>query len=1214
MADKEQPLIPPFYPPLNTPDPTGQGVVSVFGAGNSVKNLEIVNKDGTGIQPVPTPVAPFNNSFTLTPPTSNGILTGSLPTEPGFPAGTPVSDLPNQSDTPQSADNTAVIPVPPPILPDPTIPNSGATGAVDPTVAPVPNSTAQTDVGAVQQLTDTNINPNITPSDIVTLQNAIVSGAVNAQEQTTRPFNYNVVTSIPDLADINITNKTTRLSDPNSTSYFAVLPSVTTYEVSAAIQYRNAFKGGTPLNDLIQFYRGVEKEFFTGAPGGGFSVDSIWYWVRKHMQIPEITDFASLGASAASRYTSTSIQSQPSVKSAVSKYKTNLNSFFTCVSDSIGLLANSKYHQLDSTQPIFDVAQQFYGVPIPFSANMENKIGPTARNLIYNLSKHNTAIYRRNLMGVAYYNPTYQENLKISSRVAHGQNLVNDIAFFVDFAKKASVGARTAALGGIISAYGGKLLQFVNFISNIGNKCAMNLRDIYAPINGYDRDFTVTPGSTDINAGNLNVDAIQKQIDTVNTAALQDANIANQLYKSTNELYSLNSALALQGGNPANAPITITGSGPGAGTLTSNGQYNVYSGSDVGYGRPNSRGQALQMITMDDLHAINLAAAQDQGLAGLPAPKDSPFFVPGTTTNAEQWANYMDAIAVHESIGGDKGPYYANGYIPVNSTYWEAAFTKPVWSEGVYSMTVGENGLTQQTIYDPVANANAMAQRAYDFAVKAGASNGDWSISRSGIQSYGWNYAANVVADKVGVDPASNSIGINYQISRQATPISTGTGGPIPDPTATSGTSTAPVNNTQTATAQASQSFTPTASNLQPIGQGITNPVASLNPPAPTGGTAQGAALVAAGLAGSLQPLSPAAPTPTPIASSAKPYSNRQLVKPVAFRIRVEDINGRPNFIDVDYLLKKIVKSNYDLNKAMINLVANSSISKLRLTSGTPGQSINAFTLALQAAGKLLPNINNSNFLASNFTGIINSLGGGSIANNQLAAVALQQLQQVASQNALTTSTLTSGLGSLVSIAASRLPINILGAANGATGIYNSAVSNLGLGGLSTGSLLNAVNPLNDIDINISGIIPSVNLGSLGDIAKLAGSIASTGDRLSISSLNTIQDIAKQINQIICDFQLPTFAWPLINEIILLYKTKYNFKDLPSKLWRSIKKYFTDLVDKFNPEKLIKALIKQIEMEIQAYWAKIWNEILTCNAVNQQKKNGQIKPVPQLFK
>jgi hypothetical protein len=84
---------------------------------------------------------------------------------------------------------------------------------------------------------------------------------------------------------------------------------------------------------------------------------------------------------------------------------------------------------------------------------------------------------------------------------------------------------------------------------------------------------------------------------------------------------------------------------------------------------------------------------------------------------------------------------------------------------------------------------------------------------------------------------------------------------------------------------------------------------------------------------------------------------------------------------------------------------------------------------------------------------------------------------------------------------------------------------------------------------------------------------------------------------------------------MLLYKTKFNIKDLPSKLWRSIKKFFTDLADKFNPEKIIKELVKQVELEIQAYWAKIWNEILTCNAVNQQLKNGKPqKAVPQLFK
>jgi hypothetical protein len=1196
-------------PQLSTND-TGSGPSTEFQPGISpTKTYQVIKYTGTGELPPPPVPGPFVEAANkYTGVDANGVPFGGNPDPGQIPTDAKFSGLGPDDTTPPFYDGDTPL-----LLPEEYDPkyrlDIPSEGAADPATSPALKDTTLTDNGAVAKTSDTDINPNVSPADIATLQNAIVTGAISPQGQSTRPYNYNIVTSIPELADINITNKTTRLSDPGSTSYFAVLPSITPYEVSAAIQYRNAFKGGTPINDLINFYKGVEQNFFTQSPGGGFSVDSIWYWVRKHMQIPEVSSFATLGAAAASYYTSTTIQSQPTVKSAVGKYRVNLNSFFTCVSDSIGLLTNSKYHQLDSTQPIFDVAQQFYGVPIPFSANMENKIGPTARNLIYNLSKYNTAIYRRNLMGVAYYNPTYQENLKISSRVAHSQNLVNDIAFFVDFAKKVAVGARSAALGGTITAERGKLLQFVKFISNIGNQCAMNLRDIYPPINGYDRDFTVTPGSTDINAGNLDAGAIDRQIDTVNSAARADEAISNQLYRSSNDLYKAGSALALKSGESVVfegsrtagplTPVTL-------GTVDANGYTNVKNSRTNNTIRVPNIPPDPQNITK---FVIATSYLETSGQ------------ISGSSNQGPDWGllqyNYNDVLAA-------KNAGVPN---PITGTYDYSRAT----FDGIRSGDLSSIGPASDVINASTQYIQKIMPNTYNLiqdgqigaALNVSQRGTPRSTDSSGINHFfnslpggpsgqadtRYNTFTDILLGKTSVAFKGQNILFGQDAAGSDGQISLPAATPVPP------TAVAPINDTETGTAAAGNtSFTPTPSNLQPIGQGTVNPVAGFNPPAPTGGTAQGAALVAAGLAGSLQPLSPA--TPTVAITSSKPYSNKQLIKPFSFAIRVEDINGKPNFIDVDYLLKKIVKSNYDLNKAMVNLVANKSIAKLKLTQGTPGQAQNSFTLALQAAGKLLPNINSRNFLASNFTGIINSLGGGSIINNQLAATALQQFQQIASQNALTTSTLTSGLGALASVAASRIPANILGVIGSSTGVYDSLVSSVGLGGLSTGSLLNSINPLNyiDVNINISSIIPHVDLGSLGEIANLAGSIASTGGRLSISSLNTIQDIAKQINRIICNFQLPSLAWPLLNEIVLLYKTKFPLKDLPGKIWNSIKKYFQDILDRFNPEKLIKLLVEQIKQEIQAYWAQIWNEILTCNAVNQQLKNGKPqKDVPKLF-
>jgi len=199
-------------------------------------------------------------------------------------------------------------------------------------------------------------------------------------------------------------------------------------------------------------------------------------------------------------------------------------------------------------------------------------------------------------------------------------------------------------------------------------------------------------------------------------------------------------------------PDNANKSYPTANDLGISSAWNKESAYDK-QGRLATKGNTLQFISAQELHNINLAAAQSGGLAGLSAPTDSSYFTPGTTTTAEQWANYMDAIALHENVGlggGKGGGTYSsvNGYIPVNVTYNEGYKNNgPVhWSEGIFQMTVGENGLTSDNIYDPNAQAAAFTQRARDFAVVAGAKNGGWTIGNSGIAAYGWNKAANDVA------------------------------------------------------------------------------------------------------------------------------------------------------------------------------------------------------------------------------------------------------------------------------------------------------------------------------------------------------------------------------------------------------------------------------------------------------------------------------------
>lgn len=146
-------------------------------------------------------------------------------------------------------------------------------------------------------------------------------------------------------------------------------------------------------------------------------------------------------------------------------------------------------------------------------------------------------------------------------------------------------------------------------------------------------------------------------------------------------------------------------------------QYTVYSGASLGLGNEIVGNEAgginvqkpasdLQFISIADAHAANLAAAQS--LAGRPPPSDGAnygFDMSSNTTTADQWANLMDSIMVLESKT-------FNGYIAVDEQHVEnfkGDNGKNVISEGLFSNTIDQWGLTADNIYDPNAQANATA-------------------------------------------------------------------------------------------------------------------------------------------------------------------------------------------------------------------------------------------------------------------------------------------------------------------------------------------------------------------------------------------------------------------------------------------------------------------------------------------------------------------------
>ena len=108
-----------------------------------------------------------------------------------------------------------------------------------------------------------------------------------------------------------------------------------------------------------------------------------------------------------------------------------------------------------------------------------------------------------------------------------------------------------------------------------------------------------------------------------------------------------------------------------------------------------SCGSGSSKISLQEAHDINANAVANSGLVGY-VPKDGANY--GITTGSQsEWTSYFDRQMQSEST-------VSNGSINVNESFKESDNTI---SAGLYSMTVGERGLTADTINDPCANANA---------------------------------------------------------------------------------------------------------------------------------------------------------------------------------------------------------------------------------------------------------------------------------------------------------------------------------------------------------------------------------------------------------------------------------------------------------------------------------------------------------------------------
>lgn len=318
----------------------------------------------------------------------------------------------------------------------------------------------------------------------------------------------NIIINNQNLADANITGSEERISKNTDMTFKSRIgQGVSTIDLNLAVRFRNSFKGNNPSSALSTFFSALEGSFNNW--NVGFD-DILWWVVKKNFSYIEISQYGSAGGflgnsifgnifGAASSYITNAWSGLNTTTSGLLNTglgalgiggnnfnEAGLTTFWDSASDSVGVMTNSKYLQLDSSLPIFDITQETYGVPIPFSASTENKISQDTRNLMYDLSIKNTALMRRNLLGVAYGNLQIRGNMAADATVPHSVNLINDLPTLVKLNQ--SLNAFVGALGAAVPNF--KLFGFVKYLSNIGNQSGFNLRD-NRPITSSDRDFVV---------------------------------------------------------------------------------------------------------------------------------------------------------------------------------------------------------------------------------------------------------------------------------------------------------------------------------------------------------------------------------------------------------------------------------------------------------------------------------------------------------------------------------------------------------------------------------------------------------------------------------------------------------------------------------------------------------------------------------------------------
>jgi hypothetical protein len=358
--------------------------------------------------------------------------------------------------------------------PLPTVDTSWATEAAltskVATAAPTPElttqkTTAQTTPTISYALPQAATVPALTNTNTVTVPEFVAK-----KTSTPSTFPYISKTIDPKLSDINYTTTVNILK--NVSDYVSLFPQIEK-EIQISLDYYIALQKNNVVNVLSDFYNALEKNKMPLLRN-----DFVDYWVKRYQ-----------------------ITAEPLKTLITFNLDTTKNSFYTDLSDSIGLLVNSNCLLDDSTIPFTDYNTSIYTAPNTLPVQLRNKISKTTLQVAASLSESNTILMRNNLAKINLTTANTDPYTNPTTNPAHGLNLITDINTFNII--KAGL---TSHFNELKNSYK-RIFNYVQYISNINNINGYNPRDIGK--NGTNQQLV-----TDILFG-MNVEKFTVSMDTL---------------------------------------------------------------------------------------------------------------------------------------------------------------------------------------------------------------------------------------------------------------------------------------------------------------------------------------------------------------------------------------------------------------------------------------------------------------------------------------------------------------------------------------------------------------------------------------------------------------------------------------------------------------------------------------------------------------------------